>query len=188
MAEAAVAETINTDSLRGVMKEEIKAAFDQARQDARTQAQQNAEARARAAAVNQVAQDPLAQTLRPYIEPVARELNLKTDMAMDAVRFYNRNADALKYEQDIENVVNTMASRGTPWDRDTAFKYIKGAKFDHFMGEEIKAREAKTQEAAQQGFAIGGSSVSGPQVGRLVGLGPNSKLEDLESALAGLTF
>lgn len=185
-------EAINTDALAAAntaaIQAAVKAEFNAARQEAQRQAQENAQRRAQQQAVNQVAQDPLAQTLRPYIEPVARSLNLKADNALDAVHFYNENPSASQHRVEIENIVNTMAAQGQAFDRDTAYKFLKGAKFDQFVDAEIKERERKTNEAQQQGFAVGAAGVGGPHVGRLVGLGPNSKLEDLETALAGVAF
>lgn len=176
----------NEDALRGLVQDSVRTALhDQAQ---RAQAQQVAQAQQQMAARAQTvaAQDPVYQhVVRPYVEPIARQMAVQSQGALDAVKFYNQHPAAVKYMDHLEANFNQLAAQGMPFDRATIWNHYRGQNFEHFQQQ---AREEATAAAAR-GATIGSAGVGRPDAQPFdLNAFKRLPLDEMEKALEGAKF
>jgi hypothetical protein len=170
--------------------------------DSRVQSQ--VEARVRAALAEMQAQEqPQRQSdqdegqrrLREVIEPIYRpeinEARIDALSATDENRFYRRNAEAIEYEAQIEDVFEKSRKAGRPMIREDIYSYILGKEVrsntDSFV-EKHNAKKAAQLDKARGGVDMGFSSLSKDK--QRQSLAEFSKLssDDMAKELEGVEF
>jgi len=164
----------------------VSAEFDrraeQARHEQMRQENARAAAHAQRSAPHQV--DPVAATVAPVVKPWIDALQLRTALEVDNAKFYARNPDAQEFESQVEDIVNRSVAQGRPVDRDTAWKFYKGANQPYFFERQKEIDRFAAERAANAGMTLGPSGQA-RDLAPLVNLDHNTPLKDLEEALKG---
>jgi hypothetical protein len=166
------------DALAGQVADKLKDTFKQAPQPPqRPMAPQPP--------VQQV-QDPMADILRPYIEPVARAAQIAADSADDAAEFYSSHGDLEKDERlEIERRFKSLKAQGLPLKREDIYNHYVGENVDKVVEKRMKKRDEAITKARDAATVGSGSPDRGPaQVQDARAL----PIEQLEKALAGQSF
>ena len=177
----------NTDALAATVQGAVRSAVQEMQTQAAQQAQQQQAQQRQQQAAAQQWSDPVAQTVRPYIEPVVQALNLQVQAANDKSDFYMTYPEAAGYRQDVESMFQQLMQQGRPMEREAVWHYYKGKNAAAFS--ERDAQKAKEDlEASTSRFAtVGGPSAQRPT-------GPNMDqfrslpLEAQRDALKGISF
>ena len=140
----------------------VKAALTEMQQQtAKAQAEQYRQAQVNQAS-SQWANDPVAQTIAPYVVPVVQQLKLQADAANDKADFYLSHPDALEYKGELESQFNTLMTNGKAMERIAIWNHFKGANIDHFAKKMAEQQAANLNRAAQQSTNLGASAQSRP--------------------------
>jgi uncharacterized membrane protein YgcG len=170
----------NADALRAHISEAVRGTIGEMQQQAQAQQQQ---AIRQQQSQQRFAGDPVAQAIAPVVGPAMQAIALQAQSAMDKADFYLSHPEAIKHKDAIEGMFNQMAQQGVPFDRDSIFKYYKGANFDQFVQEHEQTRQAQSNQHVVAGA---------PGMARPQGTGFENfealSLDDQRKRLSGLTF
>lgn len=178
------------EQLRGVVREEVATAQQTAKAEAeaaqRQQAQQTAQ-RQQAQAASQQWQDPVGQTLAPYVLPIAQQAAFQTRAAEDKVDFYLDHEEARPYRAEIEDLFHRSVAARNPQTRESLWYYFKGRNADRLAADDRTRAEAVARQTVQTGAVLGPSLRMAEQP---ISMADFAKLpvEDMEKVLAGHTF
>lgn len=176
---------IDMTKFEAATKAAVSAALSEAGQAAQAERQQREaqDAAARQAAATAANPDPVADVLRPHLQPLAAMLNLKAEDAKDASVFYATTPAAGKYSAAIETKFTECVQRGQPMNRASIWQWIRGS--DAFLSERIKERDAEL-ETARQAQTLQGSRGSLPAGTPSIDV--NASDEDLAKSLENVQF
>jgi len=177
----------NTDAMAAMVRDSVKSAVtDLQAQHQQAQQQQVAQAQQQRAAQQQWS-DPVAQTVRPYIEPALQAMNLQVMAANDRSDFYLSNPDAVAYRPQVEAMFQQKMADGQPMQREALWYHYIGRNREAFNQRDAE-RQAQQTAAAQRQFAtVGGPSAlrqGGPDLEQFKSL----PLDQMRDALKGVSF
>lgn len=130
--------------------------------------------------------DPVADLLRPYLEPVARQAAIASDSADDAAEFYGAHAELEKEERlEIEKRFKALKAQGLPLKREDIYNHYVGENVEKVVEKRIKKRDEQVTRAANASTVGSGSPDRAPA--QIVDA-RSMTLPDLEKALAGQSF
>lgn len=125
-------------------------------------AQQDAAAAQAAQAKTQWAGDPVAQTIAPYIAPLAQQMNLRVQAAEDKGDFYLGHPEAADFKGEVESMFNQLMTQGRPMEREAVWYYFKGRNEKLFADRAAAQAKESLSNAARGGMSVGGSDMARP--------------------------
>lgn len=147
------------DALRANIRQEVRGALGEFAQQAQQQQAQRAQATQNQNVQAAQAQDPIYNAVvKPYVEPLARQVAVQSQGALDGVRFYAQHPEAVRHMDALEGQFNQMAAQGIPFDRQTIYNHYRGQNFDHF----VKEHQEAVNRTAAQGANVGPGSMGRP--------------------------
>jgi hypothetical protein len=149
----------NEDALLANVRNTVTSAIADAREQGNAQIQQR---QAQQQQANQWAADPVAQTLAPYLQPMAQQMNLRVQAAEDKGDFYLGHPEAGEYKGEIESMFNQLMTQGRPMEREAVWFYFRGRNAEMFAEKAAKSNADQLATAARSGVSIGGSDMSRP--------------------------
>lgn len=168
------------EKMRTMMREELQQAMATENKDreydANLQQQQQQ--------VPQPSVNPLQAVIDPLLAPHIQRATLAAEGARDAATFYVGNAEAVKYQGDIEKAFNALLAQGTPFTRQAVWEWYKGKNFDKFLQEARTTDQKKVEDA--KNIVDGGGGVR--PGGGIVKQAHDATDEELKNALANVTF
>src|SRR5262245_48499162 len=103
--------------------------------------------------------DPMADLLRPYLEPIQRKAAIAEESADDAAEFYGSHPDLDKEDRTaIETRFKQMKAAGVPFKREDIYKHHIGDNIDKVVDKRIKKRDEDLARAANASTVVGGGS------------------------------
>jgi hypothetical protein len=174
----------NEDALMSRVASTVTSAIADARAQGTAEIQQG---QRRDQAAQQWAADPVAQTLAPYLTPMAQQMNLRVQAAEDKGDFYLGHPEAGEYRGEIESMFNQLMTQGRPMEREAVWFYFKGRNGDMFAQKAAKDAEAQLATAARHGVSVGGSDMSRPGAMDLSNFG-SLPLDKKREAVEGRLF
>lgn len=180
---------INLDAIKAATAEAVKGTVAQLQQDQARQQQQAQQAQAQRQQAQQLAGDPLAQVIGPYVAPAFQQLAIQAASANDKADFYLSHPEAVHARAEIEAAHQASIQRGQPMDRESLYFYQRGRDPQAWQAREDQFRNERLQQLGAQ-FATAGM----PAMGRPEAPSLNSEtfaslpLDQMREALKGRTF
>lgn len=181
----------NADALASTVQSAVKSTLQEMQAQATAQAQQRQQQAAQQQAAQRQQQqwqgDPVAATLRPYLEPLAQSMSLQVQAANDKADFYLSFPEALEHKGDVESMFGQLMQQGRPMEREAVWHYYKGKNAEAFAQKAENRKQAALDQAAGQHTTIGGPAAlrpAGPDLDNFRAL----PLDQMRDALKGVSF
>lgn len=155
--------TFNEDALKSTIRTAVTDTIGEMRQQEQLrqqQAQAQMQSQQRQAAFNQqYQQDPVAQTLAPYLQPIVQQLTVQAQAANDKADFYSLHPEASAHRAEVEQMFNTLMAQGRPTDRESLYYFMKGKDPEKFA----KSAADQLAQAQASGASVGAAAVPRPE-------------------------